>query len=424
MLEYFDATRPRLRIGGMDYEETLRTFRSPVYVYDAEILKKKYQKLRNALPPFVEIFYAVKSNPNLSVIRTLTSLGAGCDVASLGELNAMEKLKVPAEKVVFTGPGKSDDEIELAIRLGIFAFNCESENEIIRIQKIAEKLKTTVRIGLRINTDYAIKESIHLIGGTAAKKFGIDESLVVDVIQRNKKSPNIEFIGVHIFNATQVLDHRELVANTENILRLSLQVARETGMPLSYLDIGGGLGIPYDEDDVELDVVALGYAFNNLRQKYSVHEELKNTRWIIEPGRYLSGECGVFLTTIVDIKESRKVKFLITDAGINQFLRPALVHQNHPCRLANKFDRAATDVYRIDGPLCTSLDCLGTNVHLPKAEIGDHIVFFNAGAYGFSESMLFFLSHPIPAEIMIKDGKMLQTRKRIEPLEYISQCDF
>ncbi|MBX7150821.1 diaminopimelate decarboxylase [bacterium] len=421
-LEYFDIQSPRLKIGSMDYAELIRQFSSPLYVYDAGILKTKYRKLRSAMPAHIDIFYAVKSNPNLSVIRTFAESGAGCDVASYGELLAMQRLHIAPQKIIFTGPGKTEREIEFAMNIGVMAFNCESDNEIVRIESIAQRLNKKIKIGIRVNTDFAIKETINIIGGTEAKKFGIDENKVVDVIRRHRKNPYVEFIGFHIFNASQVLDYRELSRNTENILRMAKHVVNETGINLQYIDIGGGLGIPYALNESELDVNALGKALSDLHSQYCQTPELVSARWILEPGRYLSGESGVLLATVTDVKESRGQHFIITDAGIHHFLRPALIHQNHPVFIANKLDQKAEYSYRVEGPLCTTLDCMASDVMLPKAEIGDTIAFFNAGAYGYSESMPFFLSHAIPAEVMVQDGHTKLIRRRIEPDEYLNYC--
>ncbi|MBL7993835.1 diaminopimelate decarboxylase [bacterium] len=419
MLEYFERNTSRLQIGGMDFEEMIRQYKTPLYVYDSEIIRTKFQRLREAMPPHIQIFYAVKSNPNLAIIRMLAELGCGFDVASIGELTAIKKLAIDGSRVVFTGPGKSDDEISMAIQLGIYSFNCESENEIIRINSAAKKANKKIKIGLRVNTDYAIQETVKMIGGTQAKKFGMDENQVFAVIDRMKELEHVEIIGIHVFNAAQVLDYRELAANTKNILRLAKDIMEQKGLSLEYIDIGGGLGIPYAENEKELDVTALGNEFRNLHKKMP---SLNKVHWIVEPGRYLSGECGVLLTNVVDVKTSRGVRFVITDAGINNFLRPALIQQNHPVLVANKFDRNPVNIYRVEGPLCTSLDCLGTDVNLPYIEAGDTIAFFNAGAYGFSESMPYFLSHPIPAEVMVKSGKAVLIRRRIEPHEYIEHC--
>ena len=419
MLEYFNRQTTRLHIGGVDFEQAVKQFKTPLYVYDAGIIARKYHRLREAMPPHVQVFYAVKSNPNLAVIRILAEIGCGFDVASIGELAAMKKLGIQGSRIVFTGPGKSDEEIRSAMELGIYSFNCESENEIHRINDAAKKEKIKIKIGLRINTDYAIQEKIKMIGGTEAKKFGIDEDQIFDVIDRVKQLEYIKIVGIHVFNAAQVLDHIELAANSRNILRLAEEIISQKNLALEYLDIGGGLGIPYAETEKELDVFALGKEFQVLRSEFPL---LENVTWIVEPGRYLSGEFGVMLTKVIDVKTSRGVRFVITDAGINHFLRPALIQQNHPVFIANKFDQASGQTYRIEGPLCTSLDCIGRDVLLPEPAIGDILAFFNAGAYGFTESMPYFLSHAVPAEVMIREGKLELIRRRMEPAEYIENC--
>ncbi len=422
MLEYFNTTASRLSIGGIDFEKILNEFHSPLYVYDADIIRKKFETLRSAMPAHVDIFYAVKSNPNLAVLKFISELGAGFDVASIGELAALQKLQIPGSKIVFTGPGKSDEEIEHAIGYGIYSFNCESENEIHRLDSAAGKVDGKIRIGMRINTEYAIQETTPIIGGSQAKKFGIDEHKVLGVLERIKSLRHIYVAGIHVFNATQVLDYREIAANTKNILELAAHISEKAGLRLEYIDVGGGLGIPYAADEKELDIQALGEEFLNCHHEFSKQKRLPDIRWILEPGRYVSGECGVFLTKVVDVKESRGIHFVITDAGINQFLRPALIGQNHPVCVANKLNVPPVKIYRIEGPLCTSLDCLARDVHLPEVEPGDTIGFFNAGAYGFTESMPFFLSHPVPAEVMVKDKKAFLIRKRMEPDDYINNC--
>lgn len=419
MLEHFQRNTSRLKIGGMDFEEALSLFRSPLYVYDASIIQKKYDRLREAMPSHVRIFYAVKSNPNPAVVKLLAELGCGFDVASIGELAVVRQLRIDGSRVVFTGPGKSDEEIGAAIDLGIHAFNCESENEIRRVNTIAKQHGKKICIGLRINTDYAIRETVKMIGGTESKKFGIDEDEILGVIDRAAALDHVDIRGIHVFNAAQVLDHRELAVNTSHILKLAAEISKQKGLALEYIDIGGGLGIPYAANELELDVESLGQAF---RAFFDDFPQLQTAAWIVEPGRYLSGECGVLLTKVIDVKMSRGVRFVITDAGINHFLRPALIKQNHPVLIANKFNEPPVHTYRIEGPLCTSLDCIGADIMLPDVEIGDVLAFFNAGAYGFTESMPYFLSHPTPAEVMVRDKRPVLIRPRMEPEEYINRC--
>jgi len=410
---------PRLVFGNHDVDELLDAYGSPLYIYDFEILRDQIRILRQALPDHIDIYYAVKSNPNPAIIAEISAMHCGCDVASLGEILAARRAGVSPDQILFTGPGKTDVEIDAALSQGVHRFNAESETEIQRISAAAGRHHRTAQIGLRINTDYAIQETRTIIGGTDAKKFGVDENLAADIITRCQPLRNIQFTGIHVFNATQVLNYNELAANTANILRLAVDLVQGTGIKLTYVDIGGGLGIPYSPDEAELDVVALGKEFEKLSRRYEESDELKNVRWIVEPGRFISGPCGVLVCRVTEIKESRGVKFLITDAGIQHFLRPALVGQSHPVRLANKLNQPATVEYRIEGPLCTSLDVMSPKALLPEATVGDVVVFYQAGAYGYTESMPFFLSHPWPAEVAV-DGKTVRLiRKRIEPGQWM-----
>lgn len=410
---YFDLTGRNLHVDGVDVERLVSQYRSPLYVYDLSILRQKYDLLRSAMPPHLKIFYAVKSNPNPALIRVLLEKGCGFDAASIGELYLLSRLKVPGNQILFTGPGKRDEELAFALSLGIRSFNCESTGEILRLNQIAEQAGLVANIGLRIHTESAIEETTPIIGGHSIKKFGVDEAQIDGAVDLCAKLPCIRLRGVHVFNASQILDHQALAENTRSILHTARELASMHHLKLDYIDVGGGLGIPYDENEKELDIVALGKLFDDIKSKESEID------WILEPGRYLSGECGILLTKVIDVKKTSGHTFVITDAGINTFLRPALVGQNHPVVAANRMDEEATHPCTLVGPLCTSLDTIGNEVLLPEMHVGDTLAFFNAGAYGFTESMPYFLSHPIPAEIVIEKGLTRVSRVRQEPVDYL-----
>ncbi len=418
MQNYFDLSQPDLRIENLKAQELAERYGTPLYLYSAAIFAQKYKKLRAALPAPIEIFFAMKSNPSLAIVNLFRRLGAGADIASLGELQTALKAALPPQKIVFSGPGKSERELEAALRAEIFSINAESERELERIQRIAQQLNKRVRVGLRLNVPFAPGEQTAIIGGAAPHKFGIDLARAPQAVRLAQSLKNLELSGIHIFNASNVLDAAALVANAERIFATALGLARETGFALGYIDLGGGLGIPYSESESELDVAALGRGLSQILKAYTEKGLCAATRILVEPGRYLTAEAGVYLTRVLDLKETRGVRFIIVDGGVHHLLRPTWFSQAHPVRVANKLNRPRTERYSIAGPLCTALDYLAKDVKLPAVEVGDLLTIFAVGAYGFTESMPYFLSHPTPAEVLIWEGKDYEIRRRQSPEEY------
>lgn len=416
MLEYFDTTQPTLTIGGLSASTLADKYGTPLYVYDAAILETKYKKLREVLPPSVEIFFAMKSNPSLAVVTLLSKLGAGVDIASLGELHTALWAKVPPQKIIFTGPAKTDHELEASVRANIFAINVESERELERLDEIARAYGRRVPVGMRLNVDFAPDERATIIGGASPQKFGIDLSRAAEAIRLAQSLAHIELIGIHIFNASQVLDAQALIANAEQIFRTAFELSSKTNFSLRYIDLGGGLGVPYSEEERELDIKAFGRGLARMLVRYHATD----LRVLIEPGRYLTAEAGVYLTRVIDVKESRGVHFVLVDGGVHHLLRPTWFSSGHPVRLANKFALPRSKRYSIAGPLCTALDYLAKDIMLPPVEINDLVAIFNVGAYGWTESMPYFLSHPTPPEVLILHGRDYLIRPRQTPEEYLA----
>jgi diaminopimelate decarboxylase len=419
MLEYFDMTQSKLVIGGLEATALAETYGTPLYAYDAAIFETKYGRLREALPFQAEIFFAMKSNPSLAVVSLFRSLGAGVDLASLGELQTALKAGVSSSKIVFTGPSKTDREIEAAVCTPIFAINAESERELERIDRVAQRHGIRFPVGLRLNVPFAPEERTAIIGGAAPQKFGIDLARAGEAVRLTKQLQNIELIGIHIFNASQVLDAQALISNTERIFRTALELSQEADFELRYIDIGGGLGIPYTQEEGELDVMAFGRGLSQILTHYTEKGLRNDLRVLIEPGRYLTAEAGVYLTRVIDTKESRDVSYVLIDGGVHHLLRPTWFPTGHPTRVANKLKQQPSQTYSIGGPLCTSLDYLAKDVRFPPVEVGDLLAVFDVGAYGFTESMPYFLSHPTPAEVLILKGEAYVIRPRQDPEEYL-----
>ncbi|MEW6732392.1 MAG: diaminopimelate decarboxylase [Acidobacteriota bacterium] len=416
-MKYFDLNHRPLQIGPFTAEQLVAKYGTPLYVYDGNIIERKYSVLRTALPAVVDIFYALKSNSALAIAVLLKRLGAGCEIASQGELETALRAGFEPANIIFAGPGKRDEEIATAIRSGIYTLNVESIGELRRANALAAAQNRVMPVELRISTGFSLEESVSIIGGSAPKKFGIDIAEIETACQEALALPNITLSGFHVFNASQVLDWEIYAENAGKVVTIAADLARRFNFPLRSLDIGGGLGTPYMPEESEFDIEKFATQFANLlKETFGEHIP----RVIIEPGRYLSGECGIFLTTVIDKKRAGDKDFLITDGGIHQLLRPALIKQNHYLINCSKPSVQTGTVYQIAGPLCTGLDFLARDIALANVEVGDLLAIFNAGAYGYSESMPFFLSHPIPPEVLVYSGKEALIRPRIKPQEYLA----
>jgi len=416
MLEYFNLKQDTLHIGGLKLSTLIEKWGTPLYVYDWEIAKKKLKMVKEALP-FFDIFYSVKANPNLSISALFNSIGSGAEVASKGELYLALKAGFQPKDIIFVGPGKTDEELEYAINSNIYAIVAESLNEIKRIDMITEKLRKYVGVMIRVNTKVPVDFSYEkMVGGPS--KFGIDEEDLNTLAEFDSK--NIQLLGIHVYTASQVLDVGSLLKHNQRVLNIACSFSSALGSSLQCVDFGGGFGVPYAEDETEFDLSLFSKGMKDLIKKKAEEYNLEATRFILELGRYLVAECGVYLTKVIDIKESRGKKYLITDGGMNQQIRPIFMKLNHPTFIVNKLNKKKTEKIDIGGPCCTPFDILAKDITVPEPEIGDIVGIFNSGAYGFSMSMLNFHSHPWPVELLIIDGEPILIRERIK----VEDCVF
>lgn len=391
-----------LSISGVDAESLIREIGTPLFIYDAQTMSDRYTYLRENLPEEVDIFYAMKANPNISVIKQLVGLGAGVEVASEGELYACEKVGVNPKNIVFAGPSKTDEDIAMAIDMGIYALNVESAGEIHRINKIAAERNVVMDIELRINPLFEVAGAAVNMGG-GSKKFGIDSESVDSVIKEASALKNIRLQGIHIFAGTGIQDSEGFLGNLENCFRLAEQINRNSFKVLS-IDIGGGIGIPYSDDDNRLSIEGISSKISDMINKYTFIKENK-TRIIAEPGRYLVGQSGLYVTKVIDRKHSRGREYLLVDGGAQHLLRPALIGTAHPTFNISK-NQQNFESFDVGGSLCTSIDFLGKDIQLPaNSEAGDYLGVFCSGAYGYTESMPLFLSHDVAPEVLVHNGK-------------------
>ena len=358
-------------------------------------------RLRAAMPERLAIHYAVKANPYAPLLESMVDLVDGFDIASGGELAMVAAAGIAADRVSFAGPGKRDAELEAAIATGV-TLNLESAGEAARALDIADRLGVVPRLAVRVNPSFDLKGSGMKMGG-GAKQFGIDAEKAPEVI-RLIRDAGAEWRGLHIFAGSQALDPAAISATQAQTLALAAQIAGEVGTPLPKLNLGGGFGIPYFPGDSDLDIEAIGRnladALENLPQV------LADTQFCIELGRWLVGEAGVYLTRIVDRKESHGEVFLITDGGLHHQLAASgnfgtVVRRNYPVAIASRFDAPATEEASVVGCLCTPLDRLADKALFPRAEVGDLVAVFCAGAYGASASPSAFLGQGPARELLL-----------------------
>lgn len=373
---------------------------TPCFVYDLGIVADKVATLRAALPALVNIHYAVKANPHPAVIAQVGAMVDGLDIASGGEL-ATVLSAAPGKHVSFAGPGKRDAEIEAAIAAGI-TLNLESAGEATRALVIAGRLGVRPKLAVRVNPDFALKGSGMKMGGGAAA-FGIDAEKVAPLVRRLIDA-GADWQGFHIFAGSQALDSDAIAATQTATVELAGRLADDVGATPPLVNLGGGFGIPYFAGDATVDVAGVGTRLGETLSARSA--SLGGTRFAIELGRWLVGECGVYLTRVVDRKESRGETFLVTDGGLHHQLAASgnfgtVVRRNYPIAVASRFGAETDEVVNVVGCLCTPLDKLGDGVSLPHADVDDVIAVFMAGAYGASASPATFLGHGPAPEFVI-----------------------
>ncbi len=396
----FGARDGRLVVGGRDIQELIaEAGDTPLFVYDFSIVQARIARLRAALPAGVAIHYAVKANPFAPLLRAIGGEVDGCDVASAGELAAALDSGIVPAAISFAGPGKRDRELEAALAAGI-TLNLESENEASRALAIAARLGVPPRLAVRVNPDFELRGSGMRMGG-GAKPFGVDADRAAALV-RQVVAAGADYRGLHIFAGSQSLDPAAIVEAQANALVLAERIAGESAVAPPLVNLGGGFGIPYFAGDEALDVEAIGARLGTA----IAGATLPGTKFALELGRWLVGEAGVYLTRIVDRKTSHGRTFLITDGGMHHQLGAsgnlgAVVRRNYPVTIASRFGAPPEEEASITGCLCTPLDRLADEAALPRAEVGDVVAVFLAGAYGLTASPQAFLGHPAAHELLV-----------------------
>ena len=398
----FPVAEDCLQIGGIPLTELARRVgRTPFYAYDRELITQRVQLLRSRLPAEVHIHYAMKANPMPEVVRHLAALVDGLDVASAGELRIALACGTDPGTISFAGPGKTDSELAQAVAAGIVV-NLESERELERVTALGRDRGVRPRVAVRVNPDFELKSSGMKMGG-GPKQFGVDAERVPEMLARMGRL-DVDFRGFHIFSGSQNLRAEAIGEAQEKTIALAVKLAEHAPSPVRLLNIGGGFGIPYFPGERALDLATVGA---NLRELLSeLPRRLPGARVVIELGRYLVGEAGIYVCRVVDRKISRGQVFLITDGGLHQHLAASgnfgqVIRKNYPVVVGNRVVGDKREVVNVVGPLCTPLDLLAERMEMAQADVGDLIVVFQSGAYGLSASPTAFLSHPAPAEVLV-----------------------
>lgn len=399
----FDTREGKLIIGGMPVDRLAeRVGSTPFFAYDRSRLDSRITELRQALPKDAELSYAVKANPMPALVQHLSRTVDSLDVASAGELRLALDTPLPPQAISFAGPGKSVAELTQAVAAGV-VIEVESQLEARRIVSVGDTLGVQPLVAIRVNPDFEVKGSGMRMGG-GSQQFGVDAEEVHELVS-DLEAASVDVMGFHLFAGSQNLFTDIICQAQEKTVDLLLKLAAATAQEVRYLNLGGGLGIPYYDRDTPIDLGAVG---DNLARLMSdrIRPMLPEARVLLELGRYIVGECGVYVTRVVDKKISRERTFLVVDGGMHHQMAASgnfgqVIRRNYPIAVATRMDDEKVAPVQVVGCLCTPLDLLGDKVHLPNVEVGDLIALYQAGAYGLTASPTAFLGHPLPPEVLV-----------------------
>lgn len=398
----FSCDNDQLLVGDIPISRlSERVGQTPYYAYDRNLIKARVAELRAALPENVQLHYAMKANPMPAVVGLMAGLVDGIDVASAGELKVALDAGTSPHEISFAGPGKREQELRQAVASGIL-INIESFREVDLLSKISRDLDLPARVAVRVNPDFELKGSGMKMGG-GPKQFGVDAEQVPELLERigNK---GLAFEGFHLFAGSQNLKAESICEAQEKSYQLALTLAAHAPSPVRFLNLGGGFGIPYFPGEQRLDLGPIGDNLKRLADRAKT--DFPKATLVIELGRFLVGEAGIYVTRILDRKVSRGQVFLVVDGGLNHHLSASgnfgqVIRKNYPVAIATQMSSADCESVSIVGPLCTPLDILADRMHLPKATPGDLVVIFQSGAYGASASPQRFLGHAEVPEILV-----------------------
>ena len=397
----FEVIDGELAIGGIGLTRlAARVGRTPFYAYSRAAITSRVAELRTALPAAVQLHYAIKANPMPAVVQLLAGLTDGLDVASAREMKvALDTGTAPAH-VSFAGPGKTEGEIAQAVAAGI-TLNLESELQLEQALAAGERLGVAPQLAIRVNPAFELKASGMKMGG-GPKQFGVDEELAPALAARIEAA-GLKLRGFHIFSGSQNLSAEAVVEAQRKTVELGLRLAGGLSRGIDWLNIGGGFGVPYFPREQPLDLGPIGEQLEGLSAQA---QAAQGVPLVLELGRYLVAEAGIYVCRVLDRKISQGHPFLVADGGLHHHLAASgnfgqVIRKNYPVAVGNRIDAAEREVQTVVGPLCTPLDLLADRMEMARARPGDLIVVFQSGAYGPTASPAAFLSHPEVVEVLV-----------------------
>ena len=391
----------KLKIESINIQNIAKKFGTPAYCYSYKQLKENINNFKKNFKSFSPLIcFAIKSNTNVNLIKEIKKFGLGADVVSMGELMMAIKAGINPKKIIFSGVGKTSNEISYAIDKKIFLINAESKSEIMEINRIAKLKRKKIQIGIRLNPNTDAKTLNQISTGKKENKFGVNKKTLFEIINNFKNYKNIELKCLSVHIGSQILDHKPY----EKMLNVVSKILNQTNHKFEFIDLGGGMGISYDDNSKKL---------NYKKYNIAIKRFLKNhkSKIIFEPGRSIVGNIGILISKIIYIKETEKKNFIILDAAMNDLMRPALYGTKHKILPSIKTNINSKKTYEFVGPICESTDKFTTLKNFQKLKEKDLIVICDVGAYGMSLSSNYNL-RPKAIELLIKTSKIIVIKKR------------
>ena len=403
-MQYIDKI---LSVEKIKVQDVAKKFGTPVYCYSYKQLKENINNFKKNFKSFSPLIcFAIKSNTNVSLIREIRKFGLGADVVSKGELMIALKAGIDPKKIVFSGVGKTFDEINYAVDKKILLINAESKSEINEIERIAKSKKKIVNVGIRLNPNIDAKTLKQISTGKKENKFGVDEKTFFELVNYSKLSKNINLRCLSVHIGSQILNHKPY----EKMLKIVDKIIKKSNYEFEFIDLGGGMGISYEKNSKKLNYQKYNIAIKKFLRK-------NKSKIIFEPGRSIVGNIGSLISKVIYIKENNKKDFIILDSAMNDFMRPVLYGANHRTLPATKTNQKSKKIYEFVGPICESTDKFTTIKKFQKLKEKDLVVMCDVGAYGMSLSSNYNV-RPKPAEVLIKGSKInvIKKRQKLEDL--------